>query len=348
MSTYYLKSVRTRPDPAPDPVIAGQVGVWQNVTPGGIDLDMSHFGADNFGVQGAFFAPVNKHICYAPVDYQGLWRSTNYGLTWAKRDTDGKLDTGKNWVFIVAPDESYLLAGSGNNFTAGAFKVWRSTDGGLTWSGSADLSDTPYGFDIDPNDPLHAICTTHGDDKFYESADGGRTWTDRGSVTGGGVSGLAQFITSTSVLFVGQTDSGAAGVRIGTKSGGSWSWVKTSTREHPHGTSQAYIDRVNGLIFLANATDLVKSADGGATWTTVSSQFGSVVVSTPTRLYAGASFGFPHLQSAPAPAGTSWADDTNPTGMDNGPKNASVSTDGVKHVLVYGCWWSGIWRYVEP
>lgn len=335
--------------------IAGTAGVWTNVTPGGIDLNNASNGGDNYGVGGAFFDPVNRHLCYAPVDWQGIWRSEDFGLTWAKRSTDGKLDTGKNWAFAVAPDSSYLLAGSGNNFTAGAFKAFRSTDGGQTWNGSADLSDTPYGFDIDRNDPTHAICTTHGDDKLFESNDSGVTWTDRGSVTSGGVSGIAYFIDSTHILFIASEDTGAAGTRIGTWSGSAWSWTKTSTREHRHGTCQPFIDVANGFIFHANATDTAKSADGGQTWTQVSAQFGSTVVATPTKLYGATSFPSGgsvavHQQSAARPAGTTWIDDSGstPAGMTNGPKNIGVSTDGTKYVLVSGNWCAGIWRYVEP
>ena len=76
----------------------GTVGVWQNVTPAG--LDMSPSLSDNFGAQDVLADPVRPSDLYAFVCHQGVWKSTDYGETWAKVNTGANgdvIDSGKPW-----------------------------------------------------------------------------------------------------------------------------------------------------------------------------------------------------------------------------------------------------------
>src|SRR6185436_21168017 len=64
---------------------AGTPGVWQDVTPAGINLAPGASGGgfpDNYGVQDIVADPVRPADLYAFVCYQGVWRSTDYGVTW--------------------------------------------------------------------------------------------------------------------------------------------------------------------------------------------------------------------------------------------------------------------------
>jgi hypothetical protein len=329
------------------PQIQGSSGIWVDVTPGGIDLNPASFGGDNYGVTDVLADPTTPSVLYAFVSHQGVWWSQNYGLTWTKRSTDGVLDVLVPWGAEICA--AYMLA-CGNTNTQ---KVYKSTNGGQTWTGSATLGDDPYSIDIDRSDPTHAICSFHGNNKLYESADSGDTWTDRGAITGHVLSGYVHFVSSTVILAVGQEGDGTEGTRRGVWGGSSWSWSKVSDREHRHGSHQIYRDTVNAFIFHPNATNIEKSTDAGQTWSQVSTIHSNACTATASTLYAGTSFPAPTYapkqQHAARPAGTSWVDDegSTPAGMVNGPKRLAVQTDGARWVVCSGHWNTGIWRYIE-
>src|SRR6185436_8015941 len=94
----------------------GSTGTWVNVTPARINLDPDGTAAgmdNNFGVQGVWADPSRPGTLYAPVTYQGLWKSVDYGLTWMKVIASGAspADQGRT-ALQIAPDGSYLLATS--------------------------------------------------------------------------------------------------------------------------------------------------------------------------------------------------------------------------------------------
>ena len=71
---------------------------WTNVTPAGIDLNGSSFNNDNFGVQDVLVDPARASDLYAFTCHQGVWKSADYGKTWAKINTGtngAALDGGK-------------------------------------------------------------------------------------------------------------------------------------------------------------------------------------------------------------------------------------------------------------
>src|SRR5207253_2274639 len=108
-AAFNLTNSSTPPPPVP--------GTWTNVTPSGIDLTPNGTiaGANqNFGIQGVHADPAHPGTLYAPVTYQGLWKSTDYGQTWSHVSvTSGSspMDNGRG-TMSVAPDGSYLLTTS--------------------------------------------------------------------------------------------------------------------------------------------------------------------------------------------------------------------------------------------
>lgn len=351
---YYLKTTRGRLPVVASAGITGTSGVWTDVTPAGISLVGTDNGGDNYGCmdplwdssRGCFF----QFTCY-----NGVWRSNNYGLTWVKVSTDGKLEGGKAWGEAIAQDGSYMLASCGNHATLRSMAL-RSTDGGATWSASANLGADPYDFDIDPTDPTHCVCTFHDSNKLFESTDSGVTWADKGAMGSSGISGYVHFLNDGNTLLQVSQQGAAEGSWRGTKSAGTWSWslvTDLAGNEHDHGSHQIFVDVANSVIFNPGAAGVFKSTDNGVTWTKPGTQFGVAVVPTATKLYAGYSFPInsgsldPKLQHASRPAGTTWTGDSIPGGMVNGPKRMAVATDGSRWVIVSGNWCSGIWRYVE-
>ena len=77
---------------------SGEVGVWENVTPDGIDFEAEI--DDNFGIQDVLVDPVRPSDVYAFVCRWGVWKSTDYGSTFSKVSTGtgaADIEAGKPW-----------------------------------------------------------------------------------------------------------------------------------------------------------------------------------------------------------------------------------------------------------
>jgi hypothetical protein len=341
-------------------------GVWTNVTPPGMNLTPDyHEKNSNYGVNDVLADAARPGDFYAFVNYQGVWKSSDFGVTWAKISAKGgPLDLGRPWGEAIdknpkrdpaTPPRMYACQGFGP-----VWGVWVSTNGGVDWTrySKCGKSDHAYMFDTDPNDVMHVISTDHEDNHCYESTDGGVKWVDKGEIIAGGVTGTHSsyvwFITPDIWLDVSESANGKHGTFRTTDRGATWSVV--SPAEHAHGANQVFVDQ-GGVIYLPHTGGILKSTDQGATWTQVSKLKASSVVATPTYLYA--SYGFPllsakfnpSLQRAPRATGTPWstAYTATPPAMINGTKRAAVAFDGKHYVIVSGNWCAaGIWRYVEP
>jgi hypothetical protein len=331
--------------------LSGDSGVWENVTPAGVNLSADFNPADNYGVQDVLADPAHAGTFYAFVCYQGVWKSVDFGGTWTKVDTDNDLEQGRPWGEAIAPDGSYMLASTG--YGTARWGAWKSIDGGVTWEKYeiVDNSD-PYMFDIDPSDKNHVLSTSHSVGNIYESTDAGETWSDRGDA-GVDASGYVFFVSSSTWLLVAQSGSGAT--RRSTNSGSTWADV--GPMNHVHGGEQIFIDPANQDIYVpahGSVSGVYRSTDGGASFAQVSPAQSAAVFGTATRIYgldSGASLSGnpPNPVSATRSAATDWTSMTAPAEMTNGAKRADVTFDSVSNrwVIVAGNWNAGIWRYIE-
>ncbi len=341
-----------------------RTGVWTDVTPAAMNLAPNYDPSGNYGVNDVLADAARPGDFYAFPNYQGVWKSSDFGVTWKKiSPKGGPLDLGRAWGEAIdknpkrdpaTPPRMYACQGYGP-----ARGAWVSTNGGVDWTryATGGKNEHVYNFDTDPNDCLHVIAANHDDDHCYESTDGGLKWADKGQIIAGGVPGTHSsyvwFITPDIWLSVSEAGNGKHGTLRTTDRGATWTRVFSA--EHAHGANQVFVDK-GGVIYLPDTDGIHKSTDQGVTWTQVSKLQASSVVATPNYLYA--SYGFPllahrfdpNLQRAPRATGTPWSTNYTPRpAMVNGTKRAAVAFDGKDYVIVSGNWCAaGIWRYVEP
>lgn len=341
--------------------ITGTSGVWTDITPGGIDLNPASNGNDNFGIQDPLADPIVPGRFYLGTCYNGLWWRPGFGMPWSRRSTVGDgVDFGKMWGMAIAPDGTIYtaLGGSLQGTPEGRKCIFKSTNGGVSFTRSTDTTKDPYNISLDPNDPTISLCGTHDDDSVLESTDSGATYSVVLDIGTGGTGGWVKHLSSTKAIYVGQD---ADDVYLLTKSG-TWSSAAIATLAncgHGHGAYQGYLDPITQRYYHPSGSNTGGDGiwTGETPWTTFTQRYSasgeSAIIATTTTLYAmfsfpsGAGATNPRFTSDDRSDGTTWATNTDPPGMDNGAKSFAVATDGTRWEIIAGCWNHGLWRYVE-
>ncbi len=360
-------------------------GTWVNVTPPGFNSNPNTpRSGDNYGFQQVLVDPVRPSDLYVFTNYQGVWKSTDYGVSWTRVSTGSNSDAingGRNWAAIIDPNKSrnpatpptlYTQAGYS---TVGKMGIWKSTDGGVNWTSvwttvlasngstniTAQVGTDMQGLSVDPNNSQHILAVNHGntsggayDHHVFETTNGGSTWIDRGNPAGSAHCAVT-FITSTTWMATAEGwGAGSPGSFITTNSGASWTNVGQMGKAH--GNAQVtYLDG-NGTLYMAAMEGMFRATSPYLSWSRVDGNAAQSVIGTPNFLYS--SFGWaslgnvsPALRRASASTGTSW-DGTytsTPSAMTNGAMGAAVTFNAStgKYIIVTGNWLGGLWRYVE-
>jgi photosystem II stability/assembly factor-like uncharacterized protein len=209
----------------------------------------------------------------------GLFRSTDYGISW-KHSNDG-LKTSKLHQVHFAPSNAnvaYLTTHDG---------VYRSDDGGRTWN--ARTNNLPYTFvspiAIHPTNPdivfvgttseIYTIHPEHQTKGFHEghglyrSVDGGRNWTQ--SDTGITEAKLAQIGTHPLLPFnVWVGGESGRGNLLSPDGGESWLFSPSTTAHYPMVYAFSYENpSVMYMTGWLKTGELAASTDGGASWYTL-------------------------------------------------------------------------------
>jgi photosystem II stability/assembly factor-like uncharacterized protein len=220
----------------------------------------------------------------------GVLKSTDGGITWtlngqASFGFNGTCSNATIGAIAVQPtNSSVVLAG------AGYCGIWRSTDGGVTWSQPAPvLNTTPVTSIIfDPSTPT-TVYASAGDifgtfdnaaPGVYKSTNSGATWTLMSAgLPAGGRETLALAASSSTTLYVGIQDPANLGNALGiwksTDGANTWTQTNAPSGSTSYCTAQCWYDSplavspVNSNVVYAGgqASSIYVSLDGGNTWT---------------------------------------------------------------------------------
>lgn len=355
----------------PPSTITQPVGTWLNITPPTITGDPNFsVPGSNYGVENLQLDPVRPSDLYITADYQGVWKSIDYGQTWKK------VNTGTNSVVLDAARPSLLMIDPSKRdpntpptlYTTDLYGavpgLYKSIDGGLNFikltlpafSDGLLNGQDPYALDIDPYDNKHLILSFHGTSELAESFDQGTTWKVITTMP-------VNVGTSLGIFFV---DTGVATTRTnwvaisqwGNNTNGAWhtvdggaTWKQVGTFEHFHGADQLF-NAGNGVAYISATGGVYKTVDGGATFTNINGGNGNGVIGTPTHLYT--SFGWatngtwdPQMASCLRSADTKWTAIPTPPGLTNGHKHGIYTSDGTHSYVITVDGNAGIWRFVE-
>lgn len=187
------------------------------------------------------FDPSNANVLYAGTTAGGLFKTTNGGTSWSPI-SEYLPGLGISGIVASSASTLYVLTGDGDSFFSGwastgtgigfvegfgyirkSQGVWKTTDGGTTWSQTGDLATpgTYVGFRLvqDPSNSNVLLAATSAG--LYRTTNGGTSWTQV-------ISGLVG-----DVVFqpgVGSTRAYAAGegwIKYSTDEGATWSGTPT-------------------------------------------------------------------------------------------------------------------------
>jgi photosystem II stability/assembly factor-like uncharacterized protein len=201
----------------------------------------------------------------------GLFRSTDAGTSWTKVATVSQVGSYIARVVVKPGDSNTIFVGSSSGFV-------RSTDGGATWASTLSVNWCDD-IAVDPVTPTNvwASFNTKG---VYKSTDGGANWTQ--TLSGPGRTNLAVSKTNPLDLFASlATGPGALyGAYKSSDGGATWSLL-SGTPDYLNG--QGWYDNTivvsptdtNTVLaggtypYSASAHGIVKTTNGGVSWTDV-------------------------------------------------------------------------------
>lgn len=180
-----------------------------------------------------------------------VMKTTDGGETWSIL-TPVKYDQpsgGRVYAFAVAPSDPNIMYGGTNS------DIYRSTDGGLTWTG-AGYNEPVEAFSIDPKNSRDVV--SGGLYALRRSTDGGVTWK-RSDINVHGINVIARSPADPKVLIAASDDEVYASTDGGT------TWSKRSTV--PEAIQSAVGDARNASTFyVAGELGVRYTTDMGATW----------------------------------------------------------------------------------
>ena len=248
--------------------------------------------------------PSQRNLFYMGAVDGGVWKSTNYGVSWTNI-TDGTLPGSSDSIgaIAVAPSNSKVIyVGTGESDIRGTFitgdGVYRSDDAGRHWH-DAGLKDTHTisAIVVDPNNPDVVYASSMGhvfksnpERGVFKSTDGGKSWKKILYVDDKtGAIDLVMDPHNSQVLYAAmwqayrtpwKLDDGGPGSGLYKSTDGGASWKEIS---HNAGFPQQMLGRVGVSVVAANpqvvyaivqAKDggIFRSDDGGGSWHRVNSK----------------------------------------------------------------------------
>lgn len=125
--------------------------------------------------------PSNPNVFYVGSPAGGIWKSTDAGINWVPL-TDELPQIGVSGIAIHPTNSNIIYIATGDDDASDSYAVgvWKSIDGGTTWSNTGTVPGNPNSMNeiyIFPNAPENVIVATSTG--VQKSTDGGASWVTK-------------------------------------------------------------------------------------------------------------------------------------------------------------------------
>jgi photosystem II stability/assembly factor-like uncharacterized protein len=159
-------------------------GNWQLVGPTALPYNGTTQLNGNGRLNCIAFNPIDPNIIFVGAPSGGVWKTTDNGVTWRELSS-GLIRLGVSSIVIhpTNPDIIYIGTGDRDAGDAPGYGVWRSTDGGQTWTarntgmGNITVNEVM----MDPTNPNRLIAAA-SNGRIYRTIDGGANWIQSASL----------------------------------------------------------------------------------------------------------------------------------------------------------------------
>jgi photosystem II stability/assembly factor-like uncharacterized protein len=196
--------------------------------------------------------------------WKGVYKTVDSGASWAPVN-NGLASLEARDLILATPNAVFVESDS---------ILYRSTNGGGNWTSTG--INFPYSLAYAPSNPMR-MYLSEGASGIAVSNDGGASFGSPVSI-GDVVQSIAVDPTNPDLVFAAGRDNG---VYVSTNGGGSWSF--SSTGIATRGISSVVMDPGDAnTVLVSTGPTIFKTADGGTSWTTVSTMAGGVMRFDPT------------------------------------------------------------------
>ena len=257
-------------------------GIWKS-TNGGTTFQPVNDFLPNLAVSTMAMSPADPKVMYAgtgggagasTLRGAGIFKSTDGGDTWTQLPATSAADwSGGVEKISVSPDGNTVLAATKAVYSDVASAIWRSTDGGNTWSETLKQTGGVEGWVVEfhPTDNRRAIASTKNGQAYF-STDGGAIWNSGTGIPAEGLIAVAYARSNPNIVYAGldfnggdiykSNDGGQTYTRVNTGTGylGDQGWY----------SNVVWVDPTDPNHLLISGLDIYRSTDGGANFTQIS------------------------------------------------------------------------------
>lgn len=280
--------------------------IWVGGVAGGIYHSSDH-GASfspvndfmaNLAISSLVMDPANHNTIYAgtgegffnadAVHGYGVFKSTDRGATWNRLTSTTPSATISDatyaWYFVnrlaISGNGATLLAAT-RGYYGNSGGIWRSTDGGTTWSQRYNLGRV-MDLRIDPNDATKAIAhsvsynfgTSQWESNILKSADSGQTWTAQKTFANTDIRIELAYAASNSQILYASVNQNSGDIWKSTDGGTTWGAARVGNPQHLGNQgwydNAIWVDPTDANHVVAAGLDVYRSTNGGTTWTKIS------------------------------------------------------------------------------
>src|SRR5437870_650424 len=256
-------------------------GIWKSTNAGATFQPVNDFMA-SLAVSTMAISPADAKVMYAgtgggagasTLRGAGIFKSTDGGDTCAQLASTAASDwSGGVEKISISRDGNNVLAATKAVYSNVPSAIWRSTDGGNTWSETLKTGGVEaWSVEFHPTDNSRAVAGTKSGQAVY-STDGGATWNLAGGITADSLVTVAYAKSNPNTVYAGVDRNGGEIYKSG-DGGQTYSLTNTGTGylgDQGWYCNVIWVDPTDANHLLIAGLDIYRSTDGGSNFTQVS------------------------------------------------------------------------------